>query len=409
MKYQLTLALCMVMLALQGCGSTHSETHPPDKRSSVTESQSAVRGEVRLTPEQIEGNNLQTTEVVEATAAPGIVALGHVRTRAGGESEILSPFAGRLAGESALLKVGDAVAKGQHIADVEEQFVASEKLQMATATIQFEAEVQHAQQELDLKRTELGRAQQLYDGGAIPLKQLQAAELDVKQAQTKIDAARRSKEQYDAAQSAANSQPRRAAITAPISGVVLSVDATMGQQVDANKRLLTIADLSTVWVEAAVHERDLPKVAAAKEAEIVIPSSGEKALTGRLVTVGNLVDPQNRTIPMIFAVENPAKTLKIGMYIEAHIPTGVPAKALLVPASAVLSDQNGDSVYVQIQPGVYRLRTVRLGARKGDLVAIASGLQRGEKVVSVGAESLLSESRKAEIPVDTDSDDKKEK
>jgi len=409
MKYQLTLAVCIVMLALQGCGSTHSETQPPHKPSSATESQPAVRGEVRLTPEQIEGNNLQTTEVVEATAAPGIVALGHVRTRAGGESEILSPFAGRLAGESALLKVGDAVAKGQHIADVEEQFVASEKLQMATATIQFEAEVQHAQQELDLKRTELGRAQQLYDGGAIPLKQLQAAELDVKQAQTKIDAARRSKEQYDAAQSAANSQPRRAAITAPISGVVLSVDATMGQQVDANKRLLTIADLSTVWVEAAVHERDLPKVAAAKEAEIVIPSSGEKALTGRLVTVGNLVDPQNRTIPMIFAVENPAKTLKIGMYIEAHIPTGVPTKALLVPASAVLSDQNGDSVYVQIQPGVYRLRTVRLGARKGDLVAIASGLQRGEKVVSVGAESLLSESRKAEIPVDTDSDDKKEK
>jgi len=409
MKYQLTLAVCIVMLAQQGCGSTHSETQPPHKPSSATESQPAVRGEVRLTPEQIEGNNLQTTEVVEATAAPGIVALGHVRTRAGGESEILSPFAGRLAGESALLKVGDAVAKGQHIADVEEQFVASEKLQMATATIQFEAEVQHAQQELDLKRTELGRAQQLYDGGAIPLKQLQAAELDVKQAQTKIDAARRSKEQYDAAQSAANSQPRRAAITAPISGVVLSVDATMGQQVDANKRLLTIADLSTVWVEAAVHERDLPKVAAAKEAEIVIPSSGEKALTGRLVTVGNLVDPQNRTIPMIFAVENPAKTLKIGMYIEAHIPTGVPAKALLVPASAVLSDQNGDSVYVQIQPGVYRLRTVRLGARKGDLVAIASGLQRGEKVVSVGAESLLSESRKAEIPVDTDSDDKKEK
>jgi len=409
MKYQLTLAVCIVMLALQGCGSTHSEIQPSDKGSSATESRPVARGEVRLTPEQIEGNNLQTTEVVEGTAAPGIVAIGHVRTRAGGESEILSPFAGRLVGESVLLKVGDAVAKGQHIADVEEQFVASEKLQMATATIQFEAEVQQAQQELDLKRTELGRAQQLYDGGAIPLKQLQAAELDVKQAQTKIDAARRSKEQYDAAQSAANSQPRRAAVTAPISGVVLSVDATMGQQVDSNKRLLTIADLNTVWVEAAVHERDLPKVVAAKEAEIVIPSSGERALTGRLVTVGNLVDPQNRTVPMIFAVENTSKTLKIGMYVEVHIPAGAPARALLVPASAVLSDQNGDSVYVQTQPGVYRLRAVRLGARKGDLVAIASGLQGGEKVVSVGAESLLSESRKAEIPVDTDSDDKKEK
>lgn len=409
MKHQLTLAVCIVTLALQGCGSTHSETQPSDKPSTANDSQPAIRGEVRLNPDQIEGNNLQTAEVVEGTVAPTIVAIAHVRTRAGGESEILSPFAGMLVGEPALPKVGDAVPKGQHLADVEEQFVASEKLQMATATIQFEAEIQQAQQELDLKRTELGRAQQLYEGGAIPLKQLQAAELEVKQAQTKIDAARRSKEQYDAAQSAVNSQPRRAAVSAPISGVVLSVDATMGQQVDASRRLLTIADLSTVWVEAAVHERDLPKVGAAKEAEIVIPSSGNKAITGRLVTVGNLVDPQNRTVPIIFAVENPAKLLKIGMYVQAQIATGSAAKALLVPASAVLSDQSGDSVYIQSQPGVYRLTAVRLGARKGDLVVVTSGLQEGEKVVSVGAESLLSESRKAEIPVDTDSDDKKEK
>jgi cobalt-zinc-cadmium efflux system membrane fusion protein len=408
MDYRPAIVVCIVSIALYGCASTHSDTDTEKKASSTSQPPTA-KGTLRLSREQIESNSLEASDVIEGTVAPYIQVIARVRPRNGGETEVFSPFAGRLDGEFGLPRVGDAVSKGQRIADLEQQFVASEKLQIATAAIQIQSELQQAQQELDLKRTELSRAQQLYDQGAIALKQVQTAQLDVKQAETKVEAARRSKEQYDAAQSAVNSQPRRAAITAPISGVVLNVDAAMGQQVDASKRLLTIADLDTVWVEAAVHERDLPRVRGANEAEVVIPSSDEKPFIGRLVTVGNLVDSQNRTVPMIFAVKNREAALKLEMYVEARIPSGPAKHALLIPSSAVLSDRGQYSVYVQTQPGIYSSRTVQLGEHKGNLVAVTSGLQKGDKVVSVGAQSLLSESRKNEIPVDTDSDDKKEK
>jgi membrane fusion protein, heavy metal efflux system len=306
-----------------------------------------------------------------------------------------------------LPRIGDSIVRGRHVADVEQQFPASEKLQLAATTIELQANIEQAQQEVDLKRTELNRAQELYDGGAIPQKQLQSAQFELKQAESKLEAARRSKEQYDAAQSSINSQSRRAAITAPISGTIIAADATLGQQVETAKSLFTIADLSTVWIEAAVHERDLSKLRGVREAEIGIPVSEGRPFIGRVVTIGNLVDPENRTVPVIFSAENRRGILKLGMFVEAHIPIGPPAKALLVPSSSVLSEEGAYSVYVETEPGVYRRKTVQLGQRTDAMVVITSGLEKGERVVSVGAASLRSESLKGQIPVEEEEREEK--
>jgi cobalt-zinc-cadmium efflux system membrane fusion protein len=312
-----------------------------------------------------------------------------------------------LVGVSSLPCIGDWLNKGQFIADVEQQFVASEKLQFAVTSIQLESEIQQAQQEVDLRGKELNRAQQLYSEGAAPLKQLQSAETALNQAEAKLAGARRSKEKYDAAQSSANSEPRRASIVSPISGTVVAANATLGQQVDPAKSLFTIADLSRVWVEAAVHERDLARVRGVREAEIEIP--GERPFIGRLVTIGNLVDPLNRTVPVIFSVENRHTDLKIEMFVEAHIPTGPPAKVLVIPTSAVLSEEGSYSVYVETGPGVFRRKAVKLGQRKDTRVVVTSGLEKGEKVVTVGAAALRSESLKGEIPVEMEEKEKAEK
>jgi cobalt-zinc-cadmium efflux system membrane fusion protein len=96
------------------------------------------------------------------------------------------------------------------------------------------------------------------------------------------------------------------------------------------------------------------------------------------------------------------------MFVQVRIPTGSTAKALVIPSSAVLSTENASAVYVETQPGAFSRRTVQLGQRSGASVVVISGLNKGEKVVSVGAQALLSESRKAEIPVDTDEKEKKQ-
>jgi multidrug efflux pump subunit AcrA (membrane-fusion protein) len=137
----------------------------------------------------------------------------------------------------------------------------------------------------------------------------------------------------------------------------------------------------------------------ASTAEIVIPSNPSRLYGGRLVNVGIAVDPQNRTIPVTFALPNSDQTLKIETAIEAHIPTGTPQKTLVVPASAILSEQGISSVFVETQPGVFQRRVVTTGTRTGSSVAIV-GLSAGEKVVSVGAQSLNSEALKSLIPAD---------
>jgi cobalt-zinc-cadmium efflux system membrane fusion protein len=312
---------------------------------------------------------------------------------------VFSPFPGKLIADSARLpKPGDFVKQGQLIGEVEQQFVASERLQMTATTVQLEASIEQAQQEVNLRQTEVNRAQQLYDGGAIPLRQLQSAQFDLKNASSRLEGAIRTKKQYDEAQSQSNGAARTAPITVPISGTVTSADLAAGQQVDPSKTLLTVVDLTDVWVEAAVHENDLPRVRHATSAEVHAP--GAHAASGRLVTVGNVVDPENRTVPITFNVANSGDSLKIGMFVDVRIPTGPSAKALTIPASAILPEQGATSVFVETQPGVYVRKLLMLGERTGESVVITGGLSKGERVVSTGAQMLRSESLKAQIPVE---------
>lgn len=395
MKHQGIPLVCMLAVLLPACRSE------PETPATGSKAAASNDGAIRLTADQVGASGLQSIQVVEGDVAPTIVAVGRVKARAGGESEVFSPFSGRLVGEG-LPRVGDAVTKGQRIVEVEQQFTAADTLQVSATAIALQTSVEQAQQEVELKRTERDRAQQLYDGGAIPQKQLQAADFDVKRATATLEGARRAKDQYDAAVSTSNSDPRRAPIVAPISGTIITADATLGQQVDPSKNLFTIADLGTVWVEAAVHERDLSRIRAARDAEISIPESPDSSFTGHLVSVGNVVDPQNRTVPITFSLENREMVLKIGMFVEARIPTGPSIKALMIPSSAVLSDGVGSYAYVESPAGVYRRKAVVTGEPRGDMIVVTSGVQRGEHVVTVGAQLLRSETLKSDRPAEDD-------
>jgi membrane fusion protein, heavy metal efflux system len=386
---------------LPACGSERE----PEREASATTPATPADGAIHLSEDHVRASGLRSTVAVEGTVAPSLAVIGRVKARAGGKAEVFSPFPGRLVGGS-LPKIGDTVTKGQRIAEVEQQFTAADMLQVSTTAIGLQTGFEQAQQELQLKRTELTRAQQLYEGGAIAQKQLQTAEFDVKHAEAKLEGARRANDQYEAAVSTANSEPRRAPIMAPISGTVIVAEATLGQQIDPSKNLFTIADLRAVWVEAAVPERDLASIRAARGAEIAVPGS-PGSLPGTLVTIGNLVDPQTRTVQAIFDVDNRVGALKIEMFVEARIPTGPQSTVLMIPASAVLVEAGTSYVYLESQPGAYARRVVALGDRKDGAIVVTSGLARGDKVVTVGAGALRSESLKREIPVEEDDKDKK--
>lgn len=394
---QRILFLTVALLA-SGCGTAPT---PTDEQPPVGESRLAD-GTLRLTSDQIEAGGIETGPAEEREVRGFLTATGQIRIRGGGEARIFAPFAGRLVGTSPLPLVGDSLTAGQQIADLEEQFPASERLQVATTAIELRGAVDRALQEVDFQQAQAVRAQALYEGGAISKRDLEKEELALRQAEATLEAARQEMERFEAARSPEDAEPRRVAIRTPISGTVLEVKAALGQQVDPSMSLLTIADLSTVWIEVNVPERDWMSVRKASQARIALPGPAGPSILADLVTVGSTVDPENRTVGFIYSADNPEGFLKANMFIEARIPTTTSTLAVVIPASALLSEEAADAVYVETQPGVFARRLVERGQREGDMVVIRAGLEAGEQIVTLGGQTLASESRKSEIPTEAE-------
>ena len=398
---RLSAILLVGVGAALSCGCSERK---PEGRSTEGKPAGAPDGSIRLTPQQVEANRIETKAALVREVAPTITALGRVRARSGAEARVFSPFSGRLmAGAHGLPRIGARVAAGQVVAEVVEQLPATDRVQMAATVAELETAAEQTKGEVEMRRTELERARRLFDAGAIALKQVQAAEFNLRQAEAKLAGATRQKAEYDAALSQSGS-PRRTALRAPIFGTVIAVDLTPGEQIDTTRSLLTIVDLSRVWVEVAVHESTLPALRQVRFAEIVAPAAPGRPYHGTLVTIGGAIDPENRTATVIFSVDNPGGELKLEMTAEARIAAGAAARLPLIPATAVLYDQGEAFVYVEMSPGVYARRAVTLGDRRGDEVACSAGLRAGEKVVSVGAESIRNESLRGQIPNELEGD-----
>lgn len=383
------------ILILSGCGSGMPVKETPKVQASNP-------NEIRLTAEQIRINQISVSEAKEESVVPHVTAIGRIRARTGGEAQVFSPFAGRLIADAEkLARVGSRVEKGEVLAQVEQIFSASERLQVATAITQVKASLEQAQNDVDYRQAQLDRLRSLYENGALPLKQVQEAELELKHAQSQLEAARHTQRQYQEA-SVPDAVPRRESIRAPISGTIVAADITAGQQTDPSKSLLTVVDLSSLWVDVAVQEGDLQALRHASTAAIHTRANPGREYRATLITIGNVVDPGNRTVTATFALPNPDGSLKIGMYAEAEIAAGAPARVVTIPSTAIITEENQSLVFIEIGQGAFTPRTVIPGNHIGNRTIIQSGLQAGAKVVSHGSQSLRGEVSKALIPVEKD-------
>ena len=184
------------------------------------------------------------------------------------------------------------------------------------------------------------------------------------------------------------------AVRAPIAGVVVQKLVSPGQLIQAGTTVcFAISDVSTVWVQGHIFDRDLPFVRAG---DAVTETNAALARTFRGVVqyVGASVDPTTRTTPVRIVTQNRSGLLKKDMFVEAEIRTGARKNVLVTPVSSVLHDaQNEPIVYVEVQPDKFAQRLVTAGVQQGDEVEITSGLKEGENVVTQGSlfvQSVLS-------------------
>ena len=223
-----------------------------------------------------------------------------------------------------------------------------------------------------------------------------------------LEAAKRSLESLSAVRDRVNEigevveQPdNRIALSSPVSGTVVQVNATSGAHVEPNQTLFRIIDLSRIWIRADIYETDLPQVAATRGASVEVLGLVPFEITeynGRLLMIGDVVDAQTRTIPMVWEISNPGRRLKVGMLVQVRIRTGEQVKTLAIPESAVFQEENKFVVYVQVAGETFERRIVQTGIKDRGLVQIVGGLSAGERVVIEGGYEVGLAARSTNLP-----------
>jgi membrane fusion protein, heavy metal efflux system len=178
-------------------------------------------------------------------------------------------------------------------------------------------------------------------------------------------------------------------ISTPFAGTVVSMNVHAGQMVEAGQTLMTVVDLSSVWVQMELYERDYYKMNDPVAASISVPGREEKlnkdCNSFELLNSGQMVDPVTRTIPLLFAMGNSCNTLKLGQRIHIDIYGDDSVPLLSVPETSILDDNGQDIVFVQTEGENFEKRSVKTGIVDNGVIAILDGLEEGERVVSKGA------------------------
>ena len=370
----LPIALGLALIALQpGCNRAQQEEA---KKSEETRSQTP--GLFTVSADQLP--RLKTTEVRTTTWQVAIHTTGTVDWDADHTTQAITQVSGPIT--RIMADLGTPVKKNEPLL-----YVSSPDLANAIAAYR-----KARNREAFNKRT-VDRMKELLDQGAIALKDYQSSEADYNDATTDVQNSLQAlhifgigAQDIDAAEKQGTAVNTELAVRSPINGVIVQKLVSPGQVVQAGQTIcFAISDVSTVWVQGHIFDRDLPSVKSGDPVEETNPSI-PRAFHGSISYIGSSVDPSTRTTPVRIVTQNPGGLLKKDMFVDAVVHTGMRSRTLVVPVSSVLRDEkNEPMVYVQQEPGKFAQRSVTIAGQQDGLIAVATGLKEGETVVSDGS------------------------
>jgi len=178
------------------------------------------------------------------------------------------------------------------------------------------------------------------------------------------------------------------AVHALIGGSVIDMKISPGQKIGSGQELLTIVDLTTVWLQVNVSETDFYRMSEPVGLYLTIPGRDPGiSITKsgiRLLSTGSAVDPASRTVPVLLEITNPDRLLLINQYVDVELYFGGAEPVLCVSRSAVFDDDANDIVFVQTGGESFEKRVVTVGDHENGWVSIPDGLREGERVVTRG-------------------------
>ena len=393
--YALSILTLLIALACGGCQKAATPSNPASQQTNAA------------TPESAQAHAIETEIVALQSIAGAILATGKILVTEDRVANIGPVHEGRLvrlyAGQGAIVK------KGQKLADLESADIDQAEADYLKALADYENARRTSAAEVKFAQATYDRTKMLYEKTITAGKNLQAAEHDLEVAKASaantiastkaaLTAARRHLlilGLKEADIDALVSKPGLAAVfslTSPIAGIVVERNATIGATVGSDANLFKIIDLSRVWIDANVFEKDLERVRRGQAVKVLVTAFPESSFSGRVILINSVVDPETRSVKVRTEVPNPDGRLKPDMFANVQIVTDLRRASISIPQTAVLNDGGKTVVFVAEGSG-YKKRAVITGIQSSDRIEIRDGLNAGDKVVVKGNYLLLQQSK----------------
>ena len=402
----LVALLGLAGVGLWGCGSSSSSRTPaPEqkeqpaggkeeaKEAAGTPTEIRVEPDMQravgLTVQRAEQRAVAETIRTTAVVSPDDTRLSRIRPLA--EGRVLE----------VLVRAGDRVTTGQTLL-VYDSITAGQLTSEYRSAV---AALERATAEAEVSRRALERADNLVELGGVAKADRERRAAELHRAEAEMNSARAgvtnlaqklrrlgvSDDQLARVQHGDDvNVAARSTVTAPFAGIVLQVTTAPAETITPDRELFTVADLSRVWLEADVYQKDIAKIRVGQNAIVTVDTYPGDTFTGRITNISAALDPTTRTAKVRCEVQNRDGRLKVQMFATLELPVSATHDALTVPAAAIQDIDGVPTVFVRVDEERFQARPVRIGSSMGGQVEVVEGLTGSDSVVTEGAVMLKS-------------------
>jgi cobalt-zinc-cadmium efflux system membrane fusion protein len=373
-------AVLLVALLFAGCGKKDEKpvaAAPPGEER-------LADGTVVIPADSPKLKEIHVAEVKTASVPfEEVTSPGKIETNPNLVSRVALPLAGRVS--SVMVKLGDSVKRGDTLLTLESPDADAG----VGAYLQGQAAITQAKANLNKAQADYDRSSDLFEHNAVAKKDVLTAENALAQAKASLEQAQAALEQSDRKLRLLGLKPgtfgQKVTVTAPISGKILEMSVAPGEyRNDTNAPVMTIADLSTVWVSSDVPESAIRFIEPGERIDVELTAYPGETFHGRVTRIADVVDPQTRTIKVRAEMDNAHGKLRPEMYGTIR-HTDAMRMLPVVPAGAVLQGDGKTSVWIEKAPGRFQPVEIKVGERAGNVLPVLSGLGAGARIVADGA------------------------
>ncbi|MCP9293018.1 efflux RND transporter periplasmic adaptor subunit [Gracilimonas sediminicola] len=339
-----------------------------------------------------------TQKVGRRTLSETVDAHGELKPVKSMEVTVSAPFSGIIlsSANQSLPVEGQNISKGISLLQLNPSIQSADGENYAQQFI-------NAQSQLSLAHKNLERSKRLFEKEAIPEVELERARIEYRQALTEFqtinEIAQIDTSKVDTYGDSESSYGF--AMKAPISGIIVDSYVQPGMQVKAGEALFKLADMSKMWLSVHVPAAERKAIQNPGEAVFYVQGNDKmynmEEVNGRLLSTGKQVEPQTRTLSLIYEIDN-QEGLHSGLFVTAEIDTDQKENVVAIPESALIEEEGNFVVYVHVAGESFEKRAITTGIRNRGWVEVTSSLEEGEHVVTTNAYQVKLASLSSEAP-----------